>query len=81
MGHGRSEAFDIEIIDGEEAGQRVKANYGFFPGIKKLSELKDPLIPDPAPDNPFYTWLRYKSIHVMGPDDLRRTRYVRRVTR
>lgn len=77
----RSEAFDIEIIDWEEAGERVKENYGFFPGIKKLSEIKDPLIPDPAPENPFQTWLKYKSIHVIDEDELRRTRYIRKVTR
>ncbi len=75
----RSRAIDIEIIDQNEAGKRIKGNYGFFPSIKTLSELKEPLIPDSAPANPFKTWLKYQSIAMVGEDQIRRTRYVKKV--
>jgi hypothetical protein len=75
----RLEPFEIEIIDWDKVGQRVKENYGFFPLIKTLSELKDPLIPDSAPPNPFRTWLKYKTNHIFRDDPLQETRYLRKV--
>jgi len=70
-----SKPFDIEIIDRELPGQRIKENYGFFPGIKKLSELMS----GPDPLNPFRTWLKYVSTEMLGESDLRATRYLRKV--
>jgi hypothetical protein len=75
----RSAAFSIEVIDWDLAGKQVNDNYGFFPGIKKWSELSDPVMPEPVPVNPFEIWLKYKSADVLGGADLRNTRYLRRV--
>src|SRR5262249_1419382 len=53
----RSKPFDIEIIDKDSAGQRIKDNYGFFPGIKRIGQVTIPAIGDPDPRNPFQVWL------------------------
>jgi hypothetical protein len=80
----RDGAFDIEIIDWDSAGERVKENYGFLPGIRTMSQLsrgsesgddpREPLIPESAPDNPFKTWLKYKGIDIVGADAVQKTR-------
>jgi hypothetical protein len=62
----RGAAFDIEIIDSDKTGERIRGDYGFFPGIKTLTKIEEPLVPDAAPENPFKTWLKYKSIAILG---------------
>jgi SIR2-like domain len=75
----RNVAFDIEVISDDAAGQAIRGNYGFFPRIRTLLELEEHLIPDPAPINPFKTWLKYKSIAMLK--DLTGTRYLNKVIR
>jgi len=75
----RPKAIEIEIIDDDKAGERIKDNYGFFPTIKTLSELQEPSIPDSAPVNPFTTWLKYQCIAMVGEDRINGTRYIRKV--
>lgn len=65
----RMKAFEIEIVDGELAGKRIRENYGFFPGISTLKL---------DPPNPFKTWLRSKGERVFGAD-IGRTRYLKRL--
>lgn len=66
--------FGIEIIASEESGEMIRANYGFFPRIKTLSNLNV----EPNPSNPFKAWLRYKS-EAMPEKILNKTRYLRKV--
>ena len=76
----KGQAFEIEIIGPEVVGDAIKGNYGFFPGIKKLTEIESALIPDPRPANPFRAWLNYKCRSLLrSPASLGRTRYIRRV--
>jgi SIR2-like protein len=75
----RQEAFDIEIIASEETGTTIRSNYGFFPNIRPLLSIENSLIPDPAPRNPFATWLKYKSLSVLGVRSVRRLNYLRNV--
>lgn len=74
----RSEAFEIEIISSEETGQRIRSNYGFFPRITTIQNLEEHLIPDLAPRNPFKTWLKYKSIAMIGKG-IKRAKYLKAV--
>jgi hypothetical protein len=76
----RGESFDIEIISSDETGRGIRGNYGFFPRIRTLLELEEHLIPDAAPVNPFKTWLKYKSIALLG-DKVRRTEHLKKVVR
>jgi len=62
----RSKPFEIQIVGPDEIGGVVKNNYGFFPEIKTLLELEGSLIPERNPPNPFKTWLKYKSIAMLG---------------
>ena len=75
----RDTAFDIEIIASEVVGEAIRRNYGFFRSIKVLTEIKDNLIPEKTPINPFKTWLRYKSLALLSGEELSRTRYLKKV--
>jgi hypothetical protein len=74
----RLRAFDMEIIDLQGAGDQIREHYGFFPNIKPLTEIEWDLVPDANPDNPFKTWLKYKTIRMLK-GDARRTRYLKAV--
>lgn len=75
----KQEAFEIEVIDFEETGEGIRDNYGFFPQIRTLSKIENILIPDTRTTNPFRTWLRYKSLDILGQASVRRLSYLRRV--
>jgi hypothetical protein len=72
--------FDIEIVSGDVAGERIRQNYGFFPGIRTLTTIEGNLIADPDPPNPFRTWLVRKSDRTFG-ESIERTRYLKRLKR
>jgi len=77
----RGRAFDIEIISSEKAGQDIQKNYGFFPGVKTLSKIEGTLVPDESPVNGFKTWLKYKSIAVLGKHRIKGTQHLTKVVR
>jgi SIR2-like protein len=68
----RKRAFDIEVIASQDTGDAIRANYGFFPQIRTLREIEGQLVPDPAPDNPFRSWLKYKTLDMIKKDSERR---------
>jgi hypothetical protein len=76
----RDKAFDIEIISSNRAGEEIKGNYGFFRRIKTLVEVDGVLVTDPDPTNPFKTWLKYKSIAMLG-EDMKGTRHLKKAVR
>lgn len=70
----KGDAFLIEIIGRNSTGEEIQKNYGFFPGIKTLTQIGDhkagykdevPLVSEPSPDNAFYTWLKYKADNML----------------
>jgi len=75
----RPKAFDIEIIDFEDTGNEIRNNYGFFPQIKTWKELEGSSIPEPVPVNPFKTWLKYKSIAMLGEENINGTQHLKKV--
>ena len=77
----RPEAFDIEIIGPPRAGDQIRENYGFFQKIKTLLQLEENLIPVADPKNAFKTWLKYKSIAMLGEDTIKATQYLKNVVR
>jgi hypothetical protein len=77
----RGKEFDIEIIARDHVGSEIRANYGFFRGLKTLTEIKDNLVPEAEPENPFKTWLKYKSLALLGAAGAVRTKYVKKVVK
>jgi hypothetical protein len=75
----RGAAFEMEIIARENVGDGIRDNYRFFPALRTLTEIKPSLVPEPEPENPFKTWLKYKSVKMLGDEEVARTRYVKRV--
>jgi hypothetical protein len=71
---------NIEIISSEGAGERIRQNYGFFPGIKTLTTIEGNLIAEVTPDNAFKTWLKSKRDRLLG-GMTDRTRYLKRLDR
>ena len=75
----RSEAFEIEVIAPEATGTEIRDNYGFFPKIKTLLEIEDHLIPERDPGNPYRTWLKYKSLKMLGQTRTKRAAHLKKV--
>ena len=75
----RARPFDIEIIAPISAGESIRSNYGFFPNIKTLLEIEGSLIPDRSPENPFKTWLKYKSIKMLTRTGIRRATFLKQI--
>ena len=76
----RGTAFEIQIISSDKTGDKIQENYGFFPEIKRLSEIEPPLIPDTSSvSNTFKTWLNYKSRKLIQESELARTKYLKKV--
>lgn len=69
----KGEAFDIEIIGPPSAGDSIRNNYGFFPAVHTLTQIEGHLVPDPSPENPFKTWLKYKGLEMLGATKMRNT--------
>lgn len=67
---------EIQIIDFPEHGNKIKKRFGFFPGIKTLTEIKEPGYKDylvsesdiKRDSNPFKTWLK-KRVGILIPDN------------
>ncbi len=76
----RKKPFEIEIISSDRTAEAIKRDYGFFPKIKKLTELEPELVPEPDPPNPFRTWLRHKCLNLLKGQTAQ-MKYVKRVTR
>ncbi|PYV76866.1 MAG: hypothetical protein DMG97_03210 [Acidobacteria bacterium] len=74
----RVRPLDIEIIAREKVGREIRVNYGFFTGLRTLTEIKENLVPEPEPPNPFKTWLKYKSLALVGENEIGRTNYVKK---
>jgi len=74
-------AFEIEIIATDTVGRGIKKNYGFFRALKTLTEIKDNLVPEPEPANPFKTWLKYKSLALLGEEEAGHTKHVKKVVK
>ena len=89
----RGRSFEVEIIATDNVGGNIRSNYGFFPALRSLTSIrsdygffpragtkfKDNLVPEPEPVNPFKTWLKYKSLALLGPEKAARTKHVRKV--
>ena len=75
----RGSPFEIEIIASQRDGMAIRQNYGFFPDIKALLELKDNLIPEADPPNPFRTWLKYKGLAMLTAKEVGGTRYLKKI--
>lgn len=75
----RQHAFDIEIIDADRIGEYIRESYGFFPGIRSLTNIEGLYFPDTDPPNAFKEWLRYKSRNMLGETRVKRHRYLRKV--
>ena len=74
----RRQAFDIEVIGPDEAGDVIKSNYGFFPNIKRLSDLGVPSTSAVGPKNPFKTWLAYKATSILTRRNLAAVPHLRK---
>lgn len=77
----RGTAFEVEIIAKDHVGDGIQKDYGFFPKLRTLTQIKDILVPDAEPPNAFKTWLKYKSLALLGERKAGRTTHVREVVK
>lgn len=57
----KTEPLVMEIVDFEDAGDRIQKNYGFFARIDRLSQIEGGRVTELNTLNPFKTWLKYKA--------------------
>ncbi len=74
-----NDTIGIEIINSEEAGETIRKNYGFFPGIRTLTKIEN-LVANPNPPSAFRAWLEAKADATLG-SNVQRTRYLKRLKR
>ncbi len=78
----RGDFFDIEIINSQEAGEKIQWDYGFFPKIIKPKEIEDGLLANDAIydeaelGNPFKIWIRRKAEKIRG--NISNTRFIKK---
>jgi len=77
----RGTEVEIEIIAPRTVGEGIRSNYGFFRALRTLTEIKDNLVPEPEPVNAFQTWLKYKSLALLGGKKSERTKHVRKIVK
>jgi len=90
----RKEPYTMQMITFDPQDNRIKENYGFLPKIEKALEIEgieidgeiegglisDQTIRDPTTgSNPFKIWLKAKIQRSMKKDEIRKTKYVRKV--
>lgn len=70
----------MEIIAPDGVGDDIRKSYGFFPDIKRLTEIQigGSLITGPDFSNPFNSWLSFKSKRTLGKS-IATTKYLRRL--
>jgi len=75
----KGKAVEIQIINLDSAGERIRGDYGFFPEIKPLTKIERTLVPETEPLNPFKMWLEYKGRSMLKEKEVERTQYLRTV--
>ena len=75
----KGKAIEIQIINSDSAGERLRDDYGFFPEIKPLTKIERTLVPETEPRNPFKMWLAYKGRSMLKEKEVERTQYLRTV--
>ena len=69
---------NIEVIDSEAAGERIRNNYGFFLRIRTLTTIDENLVAASNPSNAFMAWLIAKSDRALG-QSIDGTRYLKKL--
>jgi hypothetical protein len=75
----KGKAIEIQIINLDSEGERLRSDYGFFPEIKPLTKIERTLVPETEPLNPFKMWLKYKGRSMLKEKEVKRTQYLRTV--
>lgn len=82
---GSENKFEIQLINSPDGGKAIKKRFGFFPGIKIITEIKEPgyqsyLVPRIIDDNPFKTWLRNKiEIMITDKEAINNTTFIKKL--
>lgn len=81
----RREPFILQMITFDPPYNKIKEKYGFLPKIETAREIEGGLISDQTitdsstGSNPFKIWLKAKIERMLQPDEIRRTKHVRKV--
>lgn len=78
----RDKPIEIQIIDFEPTGEKIKSNYGFLAGLMKPSEFEDHMFAVEAimkgTGNPFKIWLKEKSQKVLSEEEIQQSKYLKK---
>jgi hypothetical protein len=78
----RDKPLEIQIIDFEPTGEKIKSNYGFLAGLMKPSEFEDHMFAVEAimkgSGNPFKIWLKEKVQKMLSEDEIQQSKYLKK---
>jgi hypothetical protein len=78
----RDRPLEIQIIDFEPTGEKIKSNYGFLAGLMKPSEFEDHMFAVEAImkglGNPFKIWLKEKTRKMFSEEEIEQSRYLKK---
>jgi hypothetical protein len=78
----RDKPLEIQLIDFEPTGEKIKSSYGFLSGLLKPSEFEDHMLAVEAimkgSGNPFKIWLREKANKMLSEEERNRTKYLKK---
>lgn len=75
----KREPIAIQIISRQARGEEIKARYSFFPNIITADKIIMPRIPNPDKGNIFAEWLKEISNAMLTKDEIRNTKYLRKI--
>ena len=77
----------LQLIDFDPENNRIREHFGFFPQIERALDIEGRLIGDvdirdsSKGSNPFKIWLKAKIERAMKPEEIRKSRFLKRVLR
>lgn len=78
----RDKPLEIQIIDFETIGEKIKSNYGFLAGLMKPSEFEDHMFAVEAimkgSGNPFKIWLKEKAHKMLSEEEIQQSKYLKK---
>lgn len=78
----RDNPMEIQLIDFEPTGEKIKSNYGFLSNLLKPSEFEDHMFATQeiikGVGNPFKIWLREKANKMLSQQEIERTKYLKK---
>jgi len=76
----KGKPIEIQIISSQKSGEEIRNRYSFFPKIVTSDQLIIPRISNPEKGNIFAKWLKELANVMLTQEQIRRTKYLKRIS-